>query len=74
MAVPVRITFDRRANAAYIYLREIEPAGVARTVPVADAPGMINLDFDRSGRLIGIEVLPATQHLPPELLEQAERL
>ncbi len=74
MTVPVRVTFDRKANAAYVYLQEIGPGGVARTVPVDDAPGMINLDFDRAGRPIGIEVLPATRHLPPQLLEQAERL
>jgi uncharacterized protein YuzE len=74
MATPVRITFDRRANAAYIYLRGIEPGGVARTVPVDEAPGMVNLDFDAGDRLIGIEVLEATRHLPPELLEHAEHL
>jgi uncharacterized protein YuzE len=35
---------------------------------------MVSLDFDAAGRLIGIEVLPATKHLPVELLERAERL
>ena len=62
MAVPIRIEFDRRADAAYIYLREIEDGGVHKTVPVHDASGMVNLDFDRKGRLIGIEVGPATRH------------
>lgn len=74
MAVPIRITFDRVANAAYLYLRDIEPGGVAKTVPVDEAPGMINLDFDAKGRLIGIEVLDAARRLPLELLERAQHL
>jgi uncharacterized protein YuzE len=36
--------------------------------------GMINLDFDEHGRLIGVEVLAANKKLPQFLLEQAERL
>jgi uncharacterized protein YuzE len=64
--VPVRMTFDREANAAYIYLREIEAAGVARTAPGADSS--VNLDFDSEDRLIGIEILDATASLPAELL------
>lgn len=35
---------------------------------------MINLDFDREGRLIGIEVLSASRSLPPELLAEARLL
>jgi uncharacterized protein YuzE len=30
--------------------------------------GMINLDFDASGRLVGVEVLDASRLLPPEAL------
>jgi uncharacterized protein YuzE len=74
MELPHRITFDRGANTAYIYLREIEPGGVARTVTVNEAPGLVNLDFDKSKKLIGIELLPATKLLPPELLKKAERI
>jgi uncharacterized protein YuzE len=76
MAVPVRVTFDRLANAAYIYLREIEPGGVAQTVPVDESPlpGTINLDFGAKGRLSGIEVLGATGALPQEILDRAERI
>ena len=73
MAVPVRVTFNRPSNEAYIYLRNVEPAAVAKTVHV-DAPAFINLDFDAKGRLIGIEVLRATRHLPQEILDRAERI
>jgi uncharacterized protein YuzE len=72
----VRVTFDRRANAAYIYLVPIGAGEAVRTVPVdADRlEGFINLDFDEHGRLLGIEVLNATRLLPAGVLDHAERL
>ncbi|MFI1470514.1 DUF2283 domain-containing protein [Streptomyces wuyuanensis] len=39
-----------------------------------DADGMITLDFDEQGRLVGIEVLTASSKLPEYLLQSAERL
>ena len=69
----MRVTYDPEVDAAYIYLREIEPGGSAYTY-IAEPEirtDMINLDFDRDGRLIGIEVLSASRHLPVELIDQA---
>jgi uncharacterized protein YuzE len=70
----MKVTYDRLADAAYIYLRtERQPGQSARTYacdPKA-VRGMINLDFDAEGHLLGIEVLPA-RLLPKELLDQAE--
>ncbi|MGW8604678.1 DUF2283 domain-containing protein [Streptomyces sp. NPDC055893] len=71
----VRVTYDATANAAYLQL--VDPrdgAGVARMYacdPV-EVDGMINLDFDKEGRLVGIEVLAARSKLPKRLLEAAE--
>lgn len=74
----MRVTFDRTANVAYIYLATFEePKGqVAKTESVAPAhvQGTVNLDFDKHGRLLGIEVLGATRLLPYESLEEAEWL
>jgi uncharacterized protein YuzE len=70
----VKITFDPTADAAYIYLvDEIAPGGVAKTYPCdpREVGGMINLDFDSDGRLLGIEVLDASKKLSAELLRQA---
>ena len=70
----MKIKYDRRANAASIYLAEIEPGGVAFTYacdPVA-VRGMINLDIDKEGRLIKIGVIDAASKIPKELLESAE--
>ena len=72
----MRVTFDRAANAAYIYLREIGPGEIGETVN-ADGKhtrGKVNLDFDKKGRLIGIEVLDATRALPAEVLDSAQRI
>ena len=61
----MRITYDRQDDAAYVYLREIEPGGVARTIQAGDV-GLLNLDFDAAGRLVGIEAIPASTLLPAD--------
>jgi len=69
----VKGTYDRRADAAYLYLSDgIRDGEVAKTVPVDPAAigGMINLDFDEGGRLLGIEVIGASRRLPRELLDR----
>lgn len=66
-----RMSYDRQADAAYIYLAEGIPAGgVARTVCVdpQDIGGMVNLDLDHEGRIVGIEVMDASSKLPRESL------
>lgn len=72
----MHITFDRRANAAYIELVPVGRGEVAKTECVAPPHlrGMVNLDFNKNGRLIGIEILNATRILPIEVLDQADRL
>jgi uncharacterized protein YuzE len=73
----LHVTYDREADAAYIYF--IEPhteSQVARTYVcnTQEVDGMINLDFNESGRVVGIEVLAASSKLPQYLLDAAERL
>ena len=68
----LRVTFDRAADAAYIYLRELEPRGVDQTIPCDDVP--VYLDLNKQGRLVGIEILGATAILPEEVIRDAERL
>ena len=69
----MKISYDPEIDAAYIYLvGEIAPGGVAKTYPCdpREVNGQINLDFDSSGRLIGIEVLDASKRLPVQLLRK----
>ena len=75
----MRVTYDPGADAGYIALREIESGGAKHTVPLDEAGedgvgsvASIVLDFDEEERLIGIEVLNASEVLPPELLREAE--
>ena len=72
----MRVTYDASVDAAYIQLvDDIGAGGVANTYPCdpREVGGMINLDFDSAGRLVGVEVLDASKLLPPEILERAER-
>jgi uncharacterized protein YuzE len=68
----MNFTYDPEADAAYIYLVPIARGGVDETVCVADEypelAGDVNLDLDKEGRLLGIEILGARRFLPPELL------
>ena len=65
----MNVTYDPALDAAYITIgREWRP--VALTCPVdGDKTGAyIHLDFDNTGRLVGIEALAARRLLPEELL------
>ena len=59
----MRITYDLEVDAAYIYLTDkiTEP----ETIQIDDD---INLDFDAHRRLVGIEILAASERLPLEHL------
>lgn len=73
----MRITYDRSADAAYIYLTDAALLPGCDTVPCGTPlsdPGveaMINLDF-KDGKIIGLEVLDASRWLHADLLALAE--
>lgn len=73
----LRVTYDPIANAAYVYLTDpqvsVKSARMYACDPI-DVDGMINLDFDASGRLVGIEILAADSKLSKYILDNAERL
>ena len=75
--IPLRVTFDPEVNAAYIYLAD-EPAlgwRHGRTVPVdpVEIGGMVNIDLDDDGRLIGLEVMDARSLLSDRILAALDR-
>jgi uncharacterized protein YuzE len=51
----MKIEYDREEDALYVRLQE---KFVAKTVEVDEG---INIDFDDDGRLIGLEILDATE-------------
>ncbi len=57
----MRIEFDKEADAAYIYFKEIENGEVAETITLNDS---MNVDLDKEGKVLGIEILDASEHLP----------
>ena len=68
-------TYDPEADAAYIPIGPDLTPGES-TVQLYDlrnpqGRGQIILDFDREGRLIGVEVLEAKTLLRPEVLASA---
>ncbi|MEW1696269.1 DUF2283 domain-containing protein [Streptomyces sp. NPDC091278] len=72
----LRVTYDRTANAAYVHLTDPRvPTRSSRMYPCdpVEVGGMINLDFDEQGRLVGVEVLAADRKLPEYLLKSSER-
>jgi uncharacterized protein YuzE len=71
----IRATYDPQANAAYVYLTD--PGDSPRSVTMyacdpVSVGGVINLDFDAEGRLVGIEVLAARSKLSAYILDSAE--
>lgn len=59
------IEYDREADAAYIRFSRDR---VEESEEVAEG---VVLDYDRDGRIVGMEVMDARRHLSPELLERA---
>jgi uncharacterized protein YuzE len=61
----VQIQYDREADALAIEF--VERPDVSRTVKVTDT---VRLDFDRDGRLVVLELLDASFHVPRRALER----
>jgi uncharacterized protein YuzE len=62
-------TYDSEADAAYIYLEHPISPGTAEKVATFDTDrGMVNLDTNPDGQILGLEILGARTHLPPALL------
>lgn len=72
----MKVTYDPSVDAAYIYLTDIRPGGVKKTYECDpnEVGTMINLDFDDEGRILGVEVLAASAHLPKSVLKHADRI
>lgn len=68
----MRFEYDKQADAAYIYLEEHVADGQAeKTIELNDD---IILDFDKSGKLLGIEILSASKVLHQKSLLGAKSI
>jgi uncharacterized protein YuzE len=69
--IPLVVTYDSDADAAYIYLEDPVTSGASsRIVPFDPREGMFNLDLDRDAHVLGLEILGARRHLPSAMLEK----
>jgi uncharacterized protein YuzE len=64
---PPVVEIDTEATAAYIRLRE---AKVARTEPYGAGTGLVMLDFNADGNVVGIEIVGRQEFGIRELLKQ----
>ncbi|NKG22879.1 DUF2283 domain-containing protein [Paeniglutamicibacter terrestris] len=72
----MKITYDKQADAAYImiadHIHDGEAAIQLHSIETPGGKGEVTLDFDRNGKLLGMEILGAEQVLQLELLARAE--
>lgn len=71
----MKLTYDRIADAAYLYFEEPLAGMSKETVPLLpEQTGghWINFDLGADGRLVGIEILDASKVLSKAVLERAE--
>lgn len=71
----IKITYDKDVDAVYIYLTKINSGEVVKIYPCdpLEVNGEINLDFNKNDQLIGIEILDASNKLPKNILDDAEK-
>ena len=62
------MTFDKDANAAYIYLKDkLGKGDVKKTLSLNDN---IIMDFDKDEKLVGIEILNASSVLSKKVISE----
>jgi len=68
----MRVEYDEEADAAYFYVEyPIQTGSVKKTLQVNED---INIDFDKNGKILGIEILSAKKLLMPKLISDAVQI
>lgn len=68
----MRFEYDKDVDAAYIYLEgSIADGEVKKTIELNDN---IILDFDKNGKLLGVEILSASKVLNKKSLLEAQSI
>ena len=71
MFATIEFSFDEETDCSYLALVPDISRGVVkttRTCEIDDVGGLVNMDFDLDGKLMGIEVVGASKILPKEFL------
>ena len=66
----MKFEYDKEVDAAYIYLKyPIEDGEAARTIELNDN---IRIDFDKKGKILGMEILDASKVLNKNVLLESQ--
>lgn len=72
----MRVTYDAKTDAAYLYLTD-DPLSPGRDSVPCDVPegvhAMVVMDW-KDGRIVGLEVLDASKLLHRDLLDNAQKM
>ena len=64
----MKVEYDKGADAAYIYFKEISEGEIVQTISLNDS---VNIDLDKNGKTLGIEILDASKNLPSNAIKSA---
>ena len=64
----MKIEYDKDADAAYIYFKEIAEGEVVQTISLNES---VNIDLDKDGKTLGIEIIDASKNLPVNAIKSA---
>ena len=70
----LQLTYDASSDTAYLQLDSVKrQIGESRACEEVGDPVSTIIDFDTSGRVVGIEFFNATKRLPVRLLSEATK-
>lgn len=64
----MKLTYDKESDIAYFYLKAISEGEVKQTISLNDS---INIDLNSEGKVLGIEILDASDNIPLNEIELA---
>lgn len=67
----MKLEYDKEADAAYIYFKDISDGEVVSTISLNNS---VNVDLDKEGKTLGIEILDASKNLPKDTVEKAQEM
>lgn len=65
------IRYDKKADAAYVYLTEDLEEKAVKTYPIDPEGGEILVDINKEGKIIGVEILDASKKLHKNILDKS---
>jgi uncharacterized protein YuzE len=63
----MKIEFDKEADAAFVYFRDISAGEVKKTISLNE---YLNIDLDSEGKILGIEILNVSKNMPKTSVQQ----